>query len=440
MTRWFVLVESNTTGSGRDFCRHARACGVHPVVLVADPARYAYLAEDGIDYRRVDTDDVGAILGAGADLAGVVTGVTSSSDHFIAVAAEVAQRLRLPGPDPEAVRRCRRKDRQRRVLAAAGLPTPEFACVPDPASAGRAAERIGGPVVVKPVTGSGSVGVRLCRDAAEAEAHAAYLLRNARDERGRPVPRRVLVEQYVEGPEFSVETFAGTVVTVVGKHLGSPPWFVETGHDVPAPVAGASAAGLTTAALDAVSALGLGWGPAHTELRLPPGGPPTVIEVNPRLGGGRIPALVDLATGINLVAATVAAAAGMPYPLRRTQSRYASLRFLLAPQPGTVQAVSGMTSARRVSGVVQVGVALTAGDTVDLHHCFRDRVGHVVAVGEDAVTTAAAAESAARLVHIAVDPSAAPSTTTGDHHGLDPCTQPGTADHGPGDAPPLVLR
>lgn len=111
---------------------------------------------------------------------------------------------------------------------------PAFASAEMPEEAVRAAEAIGHPVVLKPVSGSGSIGVRLCRDAAETRAWAERLLDRGTDERGNPVTARLLVEAAVRGPEFSVETFDDTVVTVVAKHTGPEPYFVETGHDVPA--------------------------------------------------------------------------------------------------------------------------------------------------------------------------------------------------------------
>ena len=93
-------------------------------------------------------------------------GVTSSSEYSVATAAEAARALGLPHPDPDAVRDCRDKPTQRRRLAAAGLPGPAFGAAGSAAAAVAAAARVGYPVVVKPVSGSGSIGVRRCADPA----------------------------------------------------------------------------------------------------------------------------------------------------------------------------------------------------------------------------------------------------------------------------------
>ncbi len=401
---WLALVESNTTGSGRQFCVAARARGLRPVVLAAQPQRYPYLDEDGLDRLVLDTGEPGAVLDACRRLAhrDGLAGVTSSSEYFAATAAEVATKLGLPGPDPLALARCRHKDRQRAVLAEAGVPVPAYRPVADAAAAAGAAEAIGYPVVVKPTTGSGSVGVRLCPDAAAVRAHAAGLLAGAVDERGRPVPRLVLVERYLTGPEFSVETFDRTVVAVTRKYLGPEPYFVETGHDVPAQVPPGDAAALADLALAALRALGLGRGAAHTELRMTPNGP-VVVEVNPRLGGGMIPALVRLATGADLVDAVIAGAAGeSPEPVARRLG-YASIRFVLLDRPGTVTGLGGLDEARTLPGVELVALTVAPGAVLARTHSFRDRVGYAVAVGPDPTTAATRAQHAAASLRVQIE-------------------------------------
>src|SRR5262245_11787525 len=110
---WFVLVESNTTGSGRLFCVRGRELGLRPILLARDPARYPYVAEDGIDHRVVDTTDLAAVRAACDSLGGRIAGVASSSEYSIATASEIARGLGLPHSDPAAVRHCRDKFRQR---------------------------------------------------------------------------------------------------------------------------------------------------------------------------------------------------------------------------------------------------------------------------------------------------------------------------------------
>ena len=401
---WFALLESNTTGTGREFCARARARGMRPVLLTRDPGRYPYAAQDRVGTRVLDTRDLTAVLDACAalDADGGLAGIASSSEYFVPDAARAAAALGLPAADGEALARCRAKDLQREALAAGGLPVPAFRAVETVPDAVRAADAIGHPVVLKPTTGSGSVGVRLCRDREETRLWADELLGRATDERGNPVPGRILVESAVTGAEFSVETFDGAVVTVVAKHLGPQPYFVETGHDIPAPVPEQVTTALADTALRALAALGLGWGAAHTELRLSHGRP-VVIEVNPRLAGGMIPVAVRAGSVPTWWTRSSPAPPAQPLEPSRafepnepppvvgpvpgphgaagtsgahsaSGARHAAVRFLRTEEEGRVAAVDGLADARAVPGIVIVAADTAEGATVRLTHSFQDRL------------------------------------------------------------------
>jgi S-sulfo-L-cysteine synthase (3-phospho-L-serine-dependent) len=387
---YLVLIESNTTGSGRLFAAAARDLGLRPVLFSRDPDRYSYVRADRIEVRRLDTTDPAAIQRAGADLDAPVAGVTSSSEYSIAIAAEVARELGLPHPDPDAVRACRDKLTQRERLRDAGISVPRFAGARTAAEAVEAARWVGWPVVVKPVAGSGSIGVRLCSDA-DAVAEAAGAVLDA-DLTALALPPQdaVVVEEYLPGPEFSVEMLDRTVVGSTRKHLGAPPFFVETGHDFPAPLATGPRRAIEGVARAALSALGLGWGAAHVELRSTPTGP-RIVEVNPRLAGGMIPRVVQLATGIDMIGYVVAEAAGMAEIPRPDRAAAASIRFLVAEASGYLAAIDGLAEASGVPRVVDVGLLREPGQRVELRHSFQDRLAYVIATGDPAEAPAAAA-------------------------------------------------
>lgn len=394
-----LLLESNTTGTGRLFARAAANLGFEPVLACKDPGRYPYAAEDGLRVEVLDTSDEAAVL----DLARRLepAGVTSSSEYFIAPAAAVAATLGLPAADADAIARCRDKVQQRTTLAAAGVPVPGFCAVETVDEAVAAADDFGLPVVLKPVSGSGSVGVRLCKDTAEVAAHAATLLAQTVNERGIAVPGRLLVEELAVGPEYSCEAFGGRVLGVVRKHLGPPPWFVEIGHDFPAPLSEDDAAAVHACTEAALEALGLDFGPTHVELRLTPAGP-ALIEVNPRLAGGNIPEMVRHATGVDLVTETVRLVTGGRPHLDATRARHSAIRFLLAPAAGTLEAVEGADRAAAVEHVVDVRVTRSAGDAVTREGDFRDRIGHVLTCADSEAAAQSAADEALRAFDVRV--------------------------------------
>ena len=405
-TRALLFVESNTSGTGRLFVQRARELGYRPVLITTRPEKYAYLAQPGapevVVVPRTDEDELAALIESRFGGRAGVAGVASSSEYFVATAAALAARFGLPAADAAAVRAARDKSHQRKVLAEGGVASPAFRAVADPFGAVAAAREIGFPVVLKPVDGSGSAGVRACADAAEVEAHASKLF-------AENAGRRVLVEELIRGPEFSVEVFSGRVIGITRKHLGPPPAFVEAGHDYPAEVAPAVADALIAAVARGTALLGLGWGPLHWELRVTDDGRAVPMEVNPRLAGGFIPELVRLALGIDLVRETVRLAAGHgPPALTPIRRRQASIRFLFAPHAGKLRSVDGIEAAREMDGVADVALYRSMDDELTIEHDFRDRVGHVIAVDDDPSYAPTIAEAARDLIHLRVERSASP--------------------------------
>jgi biotin carboxylase len=402
---WLAFIESNTSGTGRLFARIAAREGFRPVLLAKDSARYRYAGEDGLAVIRVNTQDLEDTLAACRSLAGEggLAGVTSSSEYFIEMAGEVARRLNLFGPRPEAVRACRDKLSQRICLQRAGIGVPRFIQVDSPDAAIEAVEALGLPVVLKPVSGSGSVGVKMCNRPDEAHAHATALLQQSVNERGLPVPRRILVEEMVLGPEYSVESFGRSVVGITQKHLGALPDFVEVGHDFPALLSPEIESAIKQVTVGALDAMGLAWGPSHCELRVTEQGP-KIIEVNPRLAGGYIPELVRLAYGIDMLTETIKFVVGRQPDLRKTMNRHTSIRFIIPDEDGVLVRADNMDEAERLNGIVEARLYSPLGSPVRRYGDFRARVGHVIAVADSAESSRAIAEEARGKVSLVVEP------------------------------------
>jgi biotin carboxylase len=418
MAEVLVLVESNTTGTGRLFAERARDLGLVPHLLSADAGRYAYVAELDIPSRHCATGSVPAVLACCARLGAEhrVVGVTSSSEYFVPVAAAAARALGLPGEDPEPLAAARCKSTQRRRFAAHGVGSPGFRPVRSAAEAVLAADQLGMPVVVKPTNRSGSLGVRRCDTGREVAEHAAELLRGGADERGRPLPAEILVESYLAGPEFSVEVMDGDVRAVVAKHLDQSVGFLEVGHDVPADLDAGTRALLSDSALAALAALELRWGAAHVELRLT-AGQPFVIEVNPAVGRRHDPAGDPGRDRSGPDRGLVARTAGrdpVRTPARRT---CAAIRFLVPACDGVVLTVPDTSAAMALPGVVVAAVTARPGQRVVRQGTFLDRLGYVTATGPTQRQVGERAERAVsalpvEIVPDGVAPGGGPSDST----------------------------
>lgn len=407
-----VFLESNTTGTGMLALRTATRLGFAPVLVCRDPGRYAGADATGVPIVVCDTEDDTAVLAAVREAAAgrALAGATTTSDFFLEHTARLAQSLGVPGHAPRTAAVCRDKSRTREALRDAGVPQPAHAVVEDIDAVAEAVAHVGLPCVVKPVDGSGSQHVRWCADAADAAAHAGRILAVTENVRGQASPGKALVEEFVSGPEYSVEMFCtgGEAVSVgVTRRTTTPlPYFVETGHVFPAGLSPAREAEITEAARQALKAVGFERGPAHVEARLTPDGP-VVIEINGRLAGGMIPELVRAATGTDLLDQQIRAATGLPVQLEPSRSRHAGLRFLTAPDTGRLTAVTGVEAALRVPGVESVTVTAGPGRAVRPPRDAYDRLGHVIAVGDTPGDVEAALDAATALLVVETEPPAA---------------------------------
>ena len=400
---WFVLLESNSTGTGQIFPQAVKQTNLQPIVFAANPDRYPFLVRDQVPFLMMNTADEDAVREAMSSLAREgLAGIYSSSEYYVEAVARLASEFRLAGGNPEAVANCRNKYHMRQVLEQHGIPVPKFRCATDENQVHNSLLDFSMPVIVKPTTGSGSVGVVLCRDRDSAATHAARILAQTRNERGLPIPREVLLEEYVAGPEFSVETFGTEVIGVTRKHLSPEPDFVEIGHDFPAAIPDTMQNELTEMVLRALRAIDLTWGPAHTEVRFAADGP-RIIEINPRLAGGSLPEVVRLATGFDGIKATIELASGKKVRAGDCHHLSSSIRFIMCPIDGVLKEANGLSQASCIPGVTKIKMYRQPGDSVSIHHDFRDRIGHVIAVADSEVESASRAEEALRRISVEVE-------------------------------------
>jgi biotin carboxylase len=394
MREAIIFIESSGSGAGEATAIAARELGMVPVVLCRDAAAYPFFKELSVRTRTADTKSLDALLKACLDLGKEykIAGIGTTAEYFAEIAARTAKSLQLSGPDPESVAICRAKDRMRTALQHKTGLNPRYFLVETPEEAAKAAESLGLPVIIKPTILSGSALVKLCRDSATVFQHARELLKMEFID-GFRMPSHILVEEYVDGPEFSVEVLNGESLGVTRKKLGPPPFFVEVGHDFPADLNDHDWNAVTEAALQAAEATGLLWGPAHIEVKLNKDGP-RVIEVNPRMAGGRIPYLIRHATRIDYASAYVSGLAGRSPEWRKTGKGAASVRFVTVPGDGVFQSISGMEAAKRMKGITEVKMTGGTGKNYTLLRSNGDRIGYIIAVGDSLCESAARAEAA----------------------------------------------
>jgi len=293
-------------------------------------------------------------------------------EDTMVVAYEVAEELHAELNPRAAVRLLVDKHAMRVLLAERGLSPVSFELAPTRMEVPGAARRIGYPVVVKPTTAAGSRGVLLWHGP---EDHTAWT--GLVDQYGYEGP--FLVEEYLRGPEYSVETLTWQgrhqVVGITQKLLGPPPLFVEVGHIHPAPLSVDRRLSIDMLTTQFLTACGYQFGPAHTEVIWTRRGP-RIVESQARLGGDRIPRLVLLATGLDIERAIFALMAGQKTEVPEAR-RTAMVRFFTFPS-GRVDEVRGLEAVRSRAYVDELKMQLHPGETAPPTRDSKSRHGHVI--------------------------------------------------------------
>ncbi|MDW9782986.1 ATP-grasp domain-containing protein [Sinorhizobium meliloti] len=402
-TKALILVEGHQE-NGPLYVQAAHRLGLHPITLAANPAEYDYLAAESVEVIRVNTDNLAALirecdrLRATYDIAGI-TGFPGLDESIYVTVASLCQYFKLPGPNPESVEKCYNKFAQRQLLAQAGVPVPAYRVAASSADVESAAADIGLPVVIKPVVGSGSSGVRLCRTVDEVTEHAGHLLGGAHIWRCSPM---ILVEEFAQGPYYGANIMGNDVVGIAAADFGPPPHFVFRETIFPAPLTDSENKLIADVSLSCLQALGLGWGPTNIELRWTTRGP-VIIEVNPRLSGGTAPRRIQLAYGIDLVTEHVKLVVGEKCDLRRRQANFAASRNLVPDRDGTLDWIHGGSQAAAIPGIAEVKF-VKPGTSVVRRGDYTDTLGHVIAASPDLTQAKAALQLAVDVISWSITP------------------------------------
>lgn len=182
------------------------------------------------------------------------------------------------------------------------------------------------PVIVKPSDSGGSRGVTLVRNEDE--------LKSAFDRAIEYSPSNsVLIEQYIGGREFSIESISYEgkhyVLQITDKVTSDAPYFVELEHHQPADLTPEVREEITRLTVDMLNALKVDYGASHTEIKLDNDGVPYIIEMGARMGGDFISSdLVRLSTGYDYVRGVLEVATGIFTEPRLSNKHHSGVFFL----------------------------------------------------------------------------------------------------------------
>lgn len=230
------------------------------------------------------------------------------------------------------------------------------------------------PVIVKPRDNSGSRGVKLCRSKEELEASMSEALEVSKLD-------TVLVEEFIEGPEYSIESLhhdgKSEVIQFTEKKTTEFPYNVELGHIQPANISEENQQKIREIVDKIGAALHFENCPSHTELKINERGI-FVIETSPRLGGDYITStLTPLSTGVNLEDELLKISLGESINPHPKAVQYSGVRFFSFEEGSVIKHTPNEDFVKTWPHVVDFSFNLKEGAKVNRITSSLNRYGHL---------------------------------------------------------------
>lgn len=358
--------------------------------------------EKGIECEVISTIDIQGVLEAAKkhQIDGIMT---LASDMPMRTVARVSKELGLAGIDEQTALNTTNKVLMRQVLEENNVPIPVSYKASDQKEFFEAVKRLrekGYRCIVKPADNSGSRGVTFLKDFGAEDLKRAYIYSRECSRAG-----DVVVEEYMEGAEVSVETLSIErmchVIQITDKLTTEEPYFVEMGHNQPTRLEGKIRREVERVAKAANLALGITEGPSHTEIKITKDGP-KIVEVGARLGGDNITThLVPLSTGVDMVECCIKIALGERPDIIKKFSKASAIRYMEAPK-GIIKSVSGVKEASQMSYIRQINVVHGVGErSVEIRSSV-DRVGFIISQADTVEQAVKACEDGMKKINFTV--------------------------------------
>lgn len=317
------------------------------------------------------------------------------SEVSMAVMGRINDELGLSGISREQAICATNKHLMRKAFEKGNAPSPKSILAQDAEDAWRRLQNeFDTDAILKPSRNSGSRGIaKVFRNMDKGDFIRAYdeALSESRD-------HSVLIEQFIKGPEFSIEMIVWQgeihVLTVTDKKTTGAPHFVELGHNQPSCFSATDVETLKAAAVAGVRALGVNNCACHAEAKLM-NGKAYLMEVGARLGGDFISTeLTHLSTGIDMVAAAIDVALGVEPDLSaKEEPKGVCIRYF-CPKPGKLVSILN-TEVLNNPHVYLWEIFPKEGDVIPAVTSSLCRSGHVIVTEK---TPQKAIELAERLI------------------------------------------
>ena len=374
--------------------KKAKAMGYYVIAADGDPNARGFLYADKAICANITDEEVMLKIARDEGVDGVIH---PCSEVSMNVMGRINDELGLAGITREQAIRATNKHLMREAFEKGNAPSPKSILTESAEDAWSQFIAMSTDAILKPSRNSGSRGIA---KVAKSEFQGLECFKkfqglyNVALEESRD--KSVLIEQFIEGPEFSIEIIVWNgkvnVLTVTDKKTTEAPHFVELGHSQPSCFSAEDVEKLKAAAVAGVKALGVNNCACHAEAKLMDG-KAYLMEIGARLGGDFISTeLTHLSTGIDMVAAAINCALGIEPCLEPTEEKHGVCIRYFCPKPGKLVSISNI-EVLEDERVYLWEIYHKVGDIIPEVTSSLSRSGHVIVTEKDAKTAIAFAES-----------------------------------------------
>lgn len=375
-----------------DVIEKAKSMGYYVLAVDGNPKAPGFNVADKAICADIVNEDTMLKIARDEHVDGVIH---PCSEVSMAVMGRINDELGLSGISREQAICATNKHLMRKAFEKGNAPSPKSILAQDAEDAwSRLQNEFDTDAILKPSRNSGSRGIaKVSRNMDKGDFIRAYdeALSESRD-------HSVLIEQFIEGPEFSIEMIVWRgdihVLTVTDKKTTGAPHFVELGHNQPSCFSATDVETLKAAAVAGVRALGVNNCACHAEAKLM-NGKAYLMEVGARLGGDFISTeLTHLSTGVDMVAAAIDVALGVEPDLSAKEDPKGVCIRYFCPKPGKLVSISN-TEVLNNPHVYLWEIYPKEGDVIPAVTSSLCRSGHVIVTEK---TPQKAIELAERLI------------------------------------------
>lgn len=348
--------------------KRAKLMGLYTVGI--DPAADATCKDEVDAFEVVGGQDYKGTCNV-VEKYGINAIVTAATDKPLVMMARIAEKYGFPFYSVETAQWSTDKFQMKQRFMEGGVPCAKGRLV----KSVEEVEDFEYPVIIKPRDNSGSRGVKLCRNKEELETSMSEAFEVSKLD-------TVLVEEFIEGPEYSIESLhyegKSEVIQFTEKKTTEFPYNVELGHIQPANISEENQQTIR----EIVSLIGKSLKfencPSHTELKINDRGI-YVIETSPRLGGDYITStLTPLSTGVNLEDQLLHIALGDKIEVEPKQVQYSGVRFFAFEEGREIGHVPDAGFVKAWPRVVDFSFNLKEGEKVNRITSSLNRYGQLI--------------------------------------------------------------